>query len=348
MANREDEGHWPTFSPSIHHQLHHQTAPRFASTYRPRHRNRRYRGSANRSSTRSDNFAALQPGQTEENSPPRTPERCIRRTPKSDTSARLRACRRLGRAMALTIEEETLEGHESDTSSSSSASDAPPSRPTTLPHANYFAPPLYGRPGTSLPPSPSITSLLIPSRPTTPDLSDDEAEVELTRRKAPQVPTYEYYGFVLYLFSSLTFGVYLLWSYLPSPMLHAMGIYYYPNRWWSLAIPAWIAVAMMYVYVSLASYNVGYLTRKISSAETVVDEAAVVAVLDSKGRAKGAGRRGGLGAGVDLVRFWGEGTDGVMDIPLGGVCEILHGAGGFEGDEDVEEEGSWVWRVLGM
>ncbi len=90
--------------------------------------------------------------------------------------------------------------------------------------ANAFAPPFYNRPPTPLPPSPSLTSLLRPSfstttsRPTTPDDSendtpnDTEAAVAKSARTAttlprasPKVPTYEYYGFVLYLLSSLAF-----------------------------------------------------------------------------------------------------------------------------------------------
>jgi phosphatidylinositol glycan class P protein len=89
---------------------------------------------------------------------------------------------------------------------------------------NAFAPPFYNRPPTPLPPSPSLTSLLRPSfsattsRPSTPDSSDvetpndTEAAVAKSARNAtavprasPKVPTYEYYGFVLYLASSLTF-----------------------------------------------------------------------------------------------------------------------------------------------
>ena len=92
--------------------------------------------------------------------------------------------------------------------------------------ANAFAPPFYNKPPTPLPPSPSLTSLLRPSfstttsRPTTPDSSDNdtpndtEAAVAKSARTAttvprasPKVPTYEYYGFVLYLASSLAFCV---------------------------------------------------------------------------------------------------------------------------------------------
>lgn len=89
---------------------------------------------------------------------------------------------------------------------------------------NAFAPPFYNRPPTPLPPSPSLTSLLRPpfstttSRPTTPDTSDAETQNDTEAavaksariattvpRARPKVPTYEYYGFVLYLTSSFAF-----------------------------------------------------------------------------------------------------------------------------------------------
>ncbi len=153
--------------------------------------------------------------------------------------------------------------------------------PPPLPPQHNFAPPFYGRPPTPLPPSPSLTSLLRPSRPTTPDPTDDE--LEPVPRAAPQVPTYEYYGFVLYLFSSLAFLMYLLWSYLPSPFLHALGIYYYPNRWWSLAIPSFLVMTLVYIYVALASYNTEILTLPLDSIETIVDSAAKLAAVDRNG-----------------------------------------------------------------
>jgi phosphatidylinositol glycan class P protein len=191
-------------------------------------------------------------------------------------------------------------------------------------------------------------------------------------RTTPKVPTYEYYGFVLYLFSTLSFAIYLLWSYLPSPFLHGLGIYYYPNRWWSLAVPGFLVMTLCYVYVALAAYNVERLTLPMGSLGTVVDEAGVVAVVDSKGRIKGGlegrrrekerrererkgkdGRRknreraerdrererdsGMTSTGaLNWKEVWNEGTDAVMDVPLAGVCEVLYG-----GAED------WDWSGNG-
>ncbi|CAL8579634.1 hypothetical protein XPA_005369 [Xanthoria parietina] len=210
--------------------------------------------------------------------------------------------------------------------------------------ANAFAPPFYNKPPTPLPPSPSLTSLLRPSfsattsRPTTPDSSendtpnDTEAAVAKSARIAttvprasPKVPTYEYYGFVLYLMSSSAFVVYLLWSYLPSHFLHQLGIHYYPNRWWSLAIPSFLVMTLVYIYVALAAYNTEYLTLPMNSIENIVDEAANIATVDRQRNT----RFGPLGAleadDLPWASIWDEGTDAVMDIPVGGVCQILYG-----------------------
>lgn len=130
--------------------------------------------------------------------------------------------------------------------------------------------------------------------------------------------------------------MYLLWSYLPSPFLHQLGINYYPNRWWSLAIPAFLVIVIVYIYVALACYNTEYITLPMSSIENIVDEAANIAVLDSEGyiRSRGTGedtlgRAASQGHaepnGRDWKRLWNEGTDAVMDVPVGGVCEILYG-----------------------
>ena len=220
-----------------------------------------------------------------------------------------------------------------------------PQNGSQQPQQNYYGPPFYGRPPTPIPPSPSLTSLVLrPSRPTTPDQSDDDFEP--VARSAPKVPTYEYYGFVLYLFSSLTFLIYLLWSYLPSPFLHALGIYYYPNRWWSLAIPAFLVMLLVYIYVALAAYNTEILTLPLDAIETIVDDCAKVAVADGRGRLRDGPRRrvvrgngsavaGTSGMGLDWRRVWSEGTDAVMDVPLAGVCEVLYGGGG---EDDFEYE----------
>lgn len=117
---------------------------------------------------------------------------------------------------------------------------------------------------------------------------------------------------------------------------------------------------IVYIYVALASYNTGYLTLSMNNVECLVDEAANVAVVDNQGkivrddrpswqqdeghgskhhgRKAGKGKNGGHSRQASLTKLptnlndeldwrdlWKEGTDAVMDIPIGGVCEILYG-----------------------
>ena len=129
-------------------------------------------------------------------------------------------------SLGLEDQDYTLDPTTSSTSSDSDPNDDDDdstSSPPFLHHsnssflsANAFAPPYYNRPPTPLPASPSLTSLLRPSfstttsRPTTPDSSENDTEGVVAKsasvattvpRASPKVPTYEYYGFVLYLLS---------------------------------------------------------------------------------------------------------------------------------------------------
>lgn len=156
----------------------------------------------------------------------------------------------------------------------------------------------------------------------------------------------------MYLGSSAAFLMYILWAYVPAPMLHQMGIHYYPNRWWALAVPCWLVALVIYIYVALASYNTRYLTLRLNSIENLVDECAQIAVVDretgeivrhsthadavQEDKGKGPGERTDRQSSfsahrylaeesVDWKALWSTGTDAVMDVPIGGVCEILYG-----------------------
>lgn len=118
-------------------------------------------------------------------------------------------------------------------------------------------------------------------------------------------------------------------------------------------MPCWLVVFVVYIYVALASYNTKYLTLPLSSCENLVDECGQVAVIDrrtgkmardsvggtsrqrgdNKGSAPGS-RKNSISAyqfhpseDVDWQSLWSVGTDAVMDVPIGGVCELLYGDG---------------------
>ncbi len=56
-------------------------------------------------------------------------------------------------------------------------------------------------------------------------------------KKRPQA---EVYGFVLWIATFFIMGFYLVFAWLPTDVLQYYGITYYPDRYWALAIPAYI------------------------------------------------------------------------------------------------------------
>lgn len=102
-------------------------------------------------------------------------------------------------------------------------------------------------------------------------------------------------------------------------------------------MPAFIVMLLCYIYVALAAYNTEMLTVPMHSVETIVDGAGKPAVIDTKGRLRGSGKKERKCDGNGRLRWreiWNEGTDAVMDIPLAGVCEVLYGEGRGEADDD--------------
>lgn len=98
---------------------------------------------------------------------------------------------------------------------------------------------------------------------------------------------------------------------------------------------------LVWIYVALASYNTGPLTLPLTSIETIIDEAANVAVIDREGRMGRDAHKKREKAPVDVrdwKTIWSQGTDAVMDVPLGGVCEVLYGEGREREDEDDDDE----------
>lgn len=168
---------------------------------------------------------------------------------------------------------------------------------------------------------------------------------------------------MLYVVSTLSFGVYLVWSFAPAELLRELGVHKaVPSRWWSLALPAWLVIAICYVYVALAAYNTGYLTKGFGALEGIVDDAAKVAAVKAESevlRGSGLNEEEEACSPISLIsplagreseelvenrvqsekwdcrdweigdwrRMWSHGTDAVMDIPVGGVCEVLYGDG---------------------
>ena len=119
---------------------------------------------------------------------------------------------------------------------------------------------------------------------------------------APQ-PERAIYGFVMLSFSLISYIIYVVVSVLPSPLLNKFGWDYLPDKYWSIAMPAYIVVAILMVVPVYMSLNIGRV-NDIDSIANLVDEY----TLDAK---KEIDHRSGS-------------VDPIYDLAIGEVCQYLY------------------------
>ncbi|KAA8520397.1 hypothetical protein F0562_014653 [Nyssa sinensis] len=61
----------------------------------------------------------------------------------------------------------------------------------------------------------------------------------------------EVYGFVGSISTVVATAIFLVWAYVPEPWLHSVGLFYYPSRYWALAVPSY---AMVTVVLAIGFY----------------------------------------------------------------------------------------------
>ena len=91
------------------------------------------------------------------------------------------------------------------------------------------------------------------------------------------------YGFVGWIFTFIAYVLYLIWALLPEHVIEgSLGVMWYPNRYWSIAGPAWILVLILYVFSSAFFFNM-MVTKPLSSVSYLRDKHSVEeeAELDS-------------------------------------------------------------------
>ncbi|CAI0374429.1 unnamed protein product [Linum tenue] len=96
----------------------------------------------------------------------------------------------------------------------------------------------------------------------------------------------EVYGFVGSITTIVATVIFLAWAYVPEPWLHSIGISYYPNRYWALAVPTYCMVAIV---LGLAFYiGLNFISTPSTTSMTMVfDEFTREAAEDVKLAAPG-------------------------------------------------------------
>ncbi|CAN8021860.1 hypothetical protein HPB47_025156 [Ixodes persulcatus] len=94
------------------------------------------------------------------------------------------------------------------------------------------------------------------------------------RTPAP-LPSRAIYGYVLFVACYLGLALYLFWAYVPGAWLRAVGITYFPDKMWALALPATIVGAVVLFGTCLYPGVILLATPRLDDVNTVTDSHAV-------------------------------------------------------------------------
>lgn len=114
----------------------------------------------------------------------------------------------------------------------------------------------------------------------------------------------EYKGFFIYVSSAIVFIVFVLWAVVPEMVLLEMGISYYPDKYWSHAIPTYLLLLMLFTYVFVGLYNTEVKTQKLDSLNNFIDRHTVYP--------------------DNPAEYIWKAPSGVWDLPIGLVNDVLY------------------------
>lgn len=58
--------------------------------------------------------------------------------------------------------------------------------------------------------------------------------------KSPVPNITEIYGFAIFSFTIISYGIFILWAFIPEEILHYLGVSYYPSKYWAIALPSYM------------------------------------------------------------------------------------------------------------
>ena len=143
-----------------------------------------------------------------------------------------------------------------------------------------------------------------------------ESDITVSNIKLSQA---EYRGFTIYVLSSLALVLYVSWTLIPPSILHKLSIDYYPDKYWSIAIPSYSLLLMVFIYWFLALYNTEVLTLPLDSIHNFVDEN--TQFPSDKDRDKDNETKS---SNQVIKKYIHQAPSGVWDLPITMVNEVLY------------------------
>lgn len=124
----------------------------------------------------------------------------------------------------------------------------------------------------------------------------------------------EYKGFFIHVISSLVLIGFIIWTLVPEKVFEFLQFDYFPDKYWSIAVPAYSLMLMVYIYVALALYNTEVKTFKLHDVRTIIDEHSFYPgdKLEGEEREK------------ELVKYVHDAPSGVWELPISLVNEVLY------------------------